>query len=92
MRYELDEIEYTESEEQEVIKELRLGLMLGEISRKITKKQLKDWFANLQLNLSNNASDTKVKKIKKKNDWCENITGQDLVEIAKSCGLKILEG
>ncbi|NEZ47793.1 hypothetical protein FDF74_11435 [Clostridium niameyense] len=71
-----EEIEYNSTEEMQVVDEIRIGLMLGEISPSITKKELKEWFANLQM---------------KKKNFCENVTGQDLVEIAKSCGIKIRE-
>lgn len=76
MDYEVDydEIEYTDYEEMEVIKEIRLGLMLNEIKPKLTKLELKEWFAAIQI---------------KKKDWCDNINCEDLVSIAKECGLKI---
>lgn len=77
MDYEVDydEIEYTDYEEMEVIKEIRLGLMLNEIKPKLTKLELKEWFAVIQI---------------KKKDWCDNINCEDLVSIAKECGLKII--
>lgn len=69
-----EEIEYTDMEEAEVIKEIRLGLMLNEINAKVSKRDLKEWFARLQMS---------------KKNWCINVTGEDLVKIAKECGLKI---
>ncbi|AUN23756.1 hypothetical protein RSJ21_00190 (plasmid) [Clostridium botulinum] len=71
-----DEVGYDDIEEMQVIEEIRIGLMLSEISPCISKKDLKEWFANLQM---------------KKKNFCEDITGNDLMEIAKSCGLKIKE-
>ncbi|NFJ83984.1 hypothetical protein FDA84_14960 [Clostridium botulinum] len=71
-----DEVGYDDIEEMQVIEEIRIGLMLNEISPYINKKELKEWFANLQM---------------KKKNFCEDITGNDLIEIAKSCGLKIKE-
>lgn len=69
-----EEIEYTDMEEAEVIKEIRLGLMLSEINSKISRRDLKEWFAKLQMS---------------KKNWCLNVTGEDLVQIAKECGLKV---
>jgi hypothetical protein len=75
MEYDLDEVCYTDIEEMEVIKEIRLGLMLNEIKPSTSKRELKEWFAKLQM---------------KKKKWCENVNGNDLMSIATECGLKII--
>ncbi|KEI18262.1 hypothetical protein [Clostridium haemolyticum] len=74
LEYDLEEVKYTDGEEMEVIKEIRLGLMLNEINRNINKRQLIDWFARLQIQRKN---------------WCDNITCNDLIHIARECGLKV---
>ncbi|MCY6957872.1 hypothetical protein [Clostridium brassicae] len=73
--YDLEETTYNEYEEMQVINEIRIGLMMNEITTTITKKQLIKWFSNIQM---------------KKRDFCENVTCNDLVDIAKECGLKIV--
>lgn len=75
--YDMEEKEYTDIEEMEVIKEIRLGIALGEIDILTTRESLIDWFARLQC--------------RNKEGWCENITCIDLIEIAIECGLKIKE-
>jgi hypothetical protein len=77
--YEDDEIEYSQEEESQVIGELQIGLMLNEIEICTSKKKLKAWFANIQM-----------KKTKNNIDYCPNISGQDLIQIAKEQGFKIL--
>lgn len=75
LEYDLDEVDYTDIEEMEVIKEIRLGLMMGEITKTIHKQYLIDWFARIQM---------------PRKDWCENVTTKDLINIAEECGLKII--
>lgn len=75
--YDLEEIEYTGTEEMEVVKEIRLGLLTEEIRRTLTKRELLDWFARLSIS---------------RRGWCDNITCNDLIHIAKECGLKIYGG
>ena len=76
--YDMEEKEYTDIEEMEVIKEIRLGIALGEIDVFTSRDNLIDWFARLQCG--------------NKEGWCDNITCNDLIEIAQECGLKIREG
>lgn len=71
-----DEIEYTPDEEAEVVQQLDFALLLQELQIRTTKEALKDWFANLQFH--------------KKGEYCPNVTGQDLIEIAKRAGFKIV--
>lgn len=73
--YDLEETTYNEYEEMQVINEIRIGLIMNEITTTITKKQLVKWFSNIQM---------------KKRDFCENVTCNDLVDIARECGLKIV--
>lgn len=73
--YDFEEVEYSEYEEMQVINEIRIGLIMNEITTTITKKQLIKWFSNIQM---------------KKKDFCENVTCNDLVDIARECGLKIV--
>lgn len=78
LEYDLEEIEYSRSDEMQVIEEIRIGLMMGEIRTTITKEELKNWFADIQIKRKDWAS------------WCENITCQDLIQIARECGLKVI--
>lgn len=75
LEFDISEINYTDKEENLVIKEIRLGLMWGEISRRITKRKLIDWFAKMQIQRRN---------------WCVNITCLDLINIAQECGLEVI--
>ncbi|WP_125153658.1 hypothetical protein [Clostridium rectalis] len=76
--YELDEIYYTDIEAMQVVTEIRTSLQLNMLNPTITKKDLIDWFANIQ--------------IKKKDiNFCKNVTCIDLIEIARECGLKIIQ-
>ena len=68
---------YTKEEEQQVIWELNKGLNLKEISKNVTKRQLKNWFANLCMSY--------------RGEVYGDITGQDLYDIAEKIGFK-LEG
>jgi hypothetical protein len=70
-----DEMEYSEEEEQQVIHELTLGLMTQEIHKIVTKKKLKSWFADVEM--------------KKRGEFCPNITGDDLIAIAKKIGIEV---
>lgn len=74
--FDIEEIEYTDEEKNQVIDQLRIGLMLNEIQLTISKKNLKSWFADIQMH--------------KKGDYCPNITGADLIEIAKVEGFRII--
>lgn len=72
-----DEQMYTKEEEQQVIGELTRGLFLGELNYNIHKEQLKSWFADLC--------------IKYRGEAYQDITGQDLEEIAKKIGFRMEE-
>lgn len=74
--FDIEEIEYTDEEKKEVIDQLRIGLMFNEIEVITTKYKLKNWFAEIQMI--------------KKREYCSNITGVDLIEIAKVEGFKII--
>lgn len=76
--YDLDEVDYNRIDEMQVIEEIRIGLMMGEIRTTITKEELKNWFADIQI------------KRKDWSSWCENITCEDLILIARECGLKVI--
>lgn len=73
--FDIDEIEYTPDEKEEVIDQLRMGLMFGEIEKDINKQRLKSWFADIQMH--------------KKGEYCPDITGNDLIEIAANEGFRI---
>lgn len=68
---------YTREEEESVIWELNRGLNLKEINKNISKRKLKNWFADLC--------------IKYRGEAYADITGQDLCDIAKKIGFN-LEG
>ncbi len=71
----MEEIEYTQKEKRQVINELSRGFSLGEIHKGISKRELKDWFANITIHCFG--------------EICPNITGNDLVEIANELGLEV---
>ncbi len=71
----MEEEPYSDEEKNLVIDELTKGLFLGEIKRRITKKELKEWFANIAMNHFG--------------EYCPNITGSDLVEIAREFGMEV---
>lgn len=73
--FDIDEIEYTSDEKEEVIDQLRMGLMFGEIEKDISKQRLKSWFADIQMH--------------KKGEYCPDITGNDLIDIAENEGFRI---
>jgi hypothetical protein len=73
----MDEIPYTLEEKQAVWGELSRGLFLGEIHNGISKQELKDWFANISMQHFG--------------EFCPNITGNDLIEIANEFGLGVRE-
>jgi hypothetical protein len=78
--YEDDEIEYSQEEKSQVIGELQIGLMLNEITICTSKSKLKGWWSNIQM---------KKENINGWKEYCPNISGQDLIEIAKEQGFKI---
>jgi hypothetical protein len=71
----MDEVPYTSQEKRQVIDELSRGFFLGEIHKGISKRELKDWFANIAIHCFG--------------EFCPNITGNDLVEIANELGLEV---
>lgn len=72
-----EEKPYTDEEKEQVISELTRGIFLGEINYDSSKKQLTDWFANLC--------------IRYRGEAYEDITCNDLYEIAKEIGFKGME-
>ncbi|SHJ14476.1 hypothetical protein [Clostridium magnum] len=73
--YDMDEIEYTQEEEAAVIAELDIDVMMGKLELRITRQKLKSWFGRIQ--------------IIKPGEFCPNITGNDLVNIARRRGFEI---
>ena len=71
----MDEIPYTLEEKRQVWGELTRGLFLGEIHNGISKQELKDWFANIAIHYFG--------------EFCPNVTGNDLTEIANEFGLEV---
>lgn len=72
----MEEVPYSEKEEMIIINELYRGLRTKVLDKTTTKKKLVNWYA--------------VLTIKKPNHFCPNITVNDLVEIAKKEGFKVL--
>lgn len=70
-----EEVEYTDEEKTEVIEQIQSALWLHELENRTTKEKLKDWFARLSM--------------KKYGEYCPDVTGNDLVEIAKEIGLEV---
>lgn len=72
-----EEKPYTDEERQQVISELSRGIFLGEINYDSSKRKLKDWFAELC--------------IRYRGEAYEDITCNDLYEIAKEIGFTKME-
>jgi len=73
----MEEVEYTEKEKAEVIKQIQSVLWLHKLGNKTTKKKLKSWFADVAMQHFG--------------DYCPNITGKDLCDIAKEIGIEVIE-
>lgn len=71
----MDEILYTQKEKESVLGELARGLNLHEIYNGISKQKLKSWFANIAMSHFG--------------EFCPNVTGNDLIEIAKEFGIEV---
>lgn len=77
-----EEVEYTKEEEAEVMQQLEFSLIFRELQLMTTKHKLKSWFADIQMK----------KSVMLRQEYCPNITGEDLVDIATKSGFKVVGG
>lgn len=75
--WDMEEAPYTNQEKRLVIDEISRGLFLGEIHKKTSKKDLKNWFADVTMKHTFG-------------EWCPDITGQDLIDIAEEFGIEVI--